>query len=77
MSNLMIISISFVVLVIFFFIFGVDKIIDAKKEVNKKLCDEKIRYAEKKAEIWLKTEIKLLEKKKDLGLPPGGGYQPK
>lgn len=77
MSDVMAISIIIVALVFFVLTFGVMRIVDAKKEINKNLCDEKIRYARKKAEIWLETEINLLKKKKELGFPPGSGYTPK
>lgn len=77
MSDLMAITIIFVVLVVFFFFFGIERIIDAKKKINKNLCDEKIRYAEKKAKIWFDTEVNLLKKKKELGFPPSGGSSPK
>jgi len=68
----MFIFIIIVALVLFFLTFGIMRIVDAKKEINRNLCDEKIRYAKKKAEIWLETEINLLKKKKELGFPPGG-----
>ena len=70
--DLMSIFIIIVALVLFFLTFGIMRIVDAKKEINRNLCDEKIRYAKKKAEIWLETEINLLKKKKELGFPPGG-----
>ena len=73
----MFIFIIIVALVLFFLTFGIMRIVDAKKEINRNLCDEKIRYAKEKAEIWLETEVNLLKKKKELGFPPGGGSSPK
>ena len=66
MSDLIGISIIFIVLVVFVFTFGITRIVDAKKEINKNLCDEKIRFAKQKAEI----EMKMLEEKKKKGLSP-------
>ncbi len=57
-----------VALIIMFGYFSIDKIKDAKIEINKKLADEKIRYTKEKNKIQLESEIKLLEKKKDLGI---------
>jgi hypothetical protein len=57
-----------VALIIMFGYFSIDKIKDAKIEINKKLADEKIRYTREKAKIQLESEIKLLEKKKELGI---------
>lgn len=72
MTTLVTVFILVFVLVLFFFFFGVERIVDAKKEINKDLCDQKVNYAKRKAEIWLETEIQLLKKKKELGFPPGG-----
>lgn len=54
-------------LALFVLVFAaIARIVDAKVEINHKLCDEKIRYMEEKARI----EIEALEAKKKKGLFP-------
>ena len=57
-------SILFFALTFFVLTFGVMRIADAKEEINRKLCNEKIRYANEKKKI----EIELLQEKKKIEL---------
>ena len=72
MEYLLISVLGIALILVFAFFIGIGKIADEKIRINRHLCDEKIRYAKKKTEIWFDTECKLLQKKKDLGFPPGG-----
>lgn len=55
---------TIVALLVIFAFLSINKIKEAKIEINKKLCDEKIRYAREKSKIWLEAE----KKKKELGI---------
>jgi len=63
-----------VVVIAFFSLFflAVSRITDAKIEINRKLCDEKIRYTKEKAKI----EIETLEEKKKKNLFPSTSPPP-
>ena len=66
MDAMLIILLTCVFLVMFITFVTVPLVRDAKIDINRNICRDKIRYAEEKAKI----EIRALEEKKRKGLYP-------
>jgi hypothetical protein len=63
LSAVSVVILACVLLVLFITFVTVPIVRDAKIDINRKMCEKKIEYAQKKAEFQAEAEIKVLQAK--------------